>query len=134
MDFPRKPSPAVKKEQDWTIVLMRSGDGLLVRRRPKGLLGGLYEFCPVEGHPAQDALVAALSAMGFANPRVERQLPDSRHVFTHRVWRMKGCVARCDAPPAGFEAVDKARLCALPFPSALRVYREIAGELLGDIV
>ena len=121
-DYPRKPAPVPKKEEDWTIVLVLVNGRLLVKKRPKGLLGGLYEFCAVEGHPDAAALVATLMGLGLQNPRLIRPLPPAKHVFTHKVWRMKGWLAECPA--------DSAALAALPFPSALRVYRELAGELL----
>jgi len=127
LEYPHKPAPVAKKEQDLTILLMTMNGKLLVRQRPKGLLGGLYEFVAVEGHfDDEAALAAALSARGFRNVRLIRPLPDAKHVFTHRVWRMQGWMAQCDAAPEGFMAVDGAQLNALPFPSALRVYREIA--------
>ncbi len=126
LDFPRRLAPVAKVEQDWTIVLARTDRGLLVRRRPRGLLGGLYEFAAVEGHYDEAGLIAQLEAQGFAGVRLEQRLPDSRHVFTHRVWRMQGWLAACEAFPEGFLPADAARLAALPFPSALRVYREAA--------
>ena len=127
LDYPRRTAPIAKKEQDWTILLMEAEDGkLLVRRRPKGLLGGLYEFVAVEGHPGADALPALLSAQGFSNVQILDRLPDARHVFTHLVWHMRGWRAECTAYPRDFLAVDPAQLEALAFPSALRVYREAA--------
>ena len=131
-DFPRKPAPVPKREEDWTILLIRLRDRLLVRRRPKGLLGGLYEFAAVEGHPGPEALAERLAGLGFSDPCLIRPLPDARHVFTHKVWRMKGWLAGCSVAPEGFTPVDVAGLDALPFPSALRVYREIAEELLRE--
>lgn len=130
LEFPRKPAPIVKREQDWTIVLVTFGGRLLVRRRPKGLLGGLYEFVPVEGHHSQESLADALAAQGFTGIEILERLPDAKHVFTHLVWRMQGWRATCDAAPDGFTPVARAQLEALPFPSALRAYREIAGEIL----
>ena len=130
LEYPRKPAPVAKKEQDLTILLMTMNGKLLVRQRPKGLLGGLYEFVAVEGHFDDEAgLAAALSARGFQGVRLIRPLPDAKHVFTHRVWRMRGWMGQCDAAPEGFMAVDGAQLNVLPFPSALRVYREIAEEV-----
>ena len=129
-EFPRKLPPIAKAEQDWTIVTATAGGRLLVRQRPKGLLGGLYEFCAVEGHPDEAGLARALAEQGFRGIKLLRRLPDSKHVFTHRVWRMRGWQAECKAAPEGFIAVDAAGLDALPFPSALRVYREIAEEIL----
>lgn len=129
-DYPRRVPPVPKREQDWTILLVRCGERLLARRRPKGLLGGLYEFAAVEGHCAPVELERIMAREGFVNPRVVKRLPDSKHVFTHLVWRMQGWLAECDGPPEGFTPLDAAALAALPFPSALRVYREIAGESL----
>ena len=129
-DFPRRPAPVPRAEEDWCVALVLLDGRLLVRKRPRGLLGGLYEFCAVPGHPDPAALAALLEAKGFTNPRPLRPLPASKHVFTHKVWRMTGWLAECDAAPEGFLAVDGAALAALPFPSALRVYREIAGEIL----
>lgn len=130
LDFPKKPAPVPKKEEEWSIVLMLLDGRLLVKERPKGLLGGLYEFCAVPGHLPPDQLTAALSETGFTRPAVVRALPDAKHVFTHKVWRMKGWLMTCDAAPDGYTPVDAPALAALPFPSALRVYREIAGEVL----
>ena len=129
LEYPRKRPPTVKKQQDRTILLMYENGKLLVRRRPKGLLGGLYEFVAVEGHFDDGAdLIAALEDRGFAGVRLIRPLPEAKHVFTHLVWRMRGWQAECDAAPEGYTAVDREALSALPFPSALRTYREIAGK------
>ena len=130
MEFPRKPAPIPKKEQDWTILPVFMDGRVLVRRRPRGLLGGLYEFCAVEGHMSEGALVEQLSGLGFDNPRLLRRLPDSRHIFTHRVWRMEGWLAACDGAPEDMMPVNIAGFLSLPFPSALRVYRQIAEEAL----
>ena len=124
-DFPKKPAPIAKKEQDWTIVVASVGGRLLVRKRPKGLLGGLYEFVAVEGHHEPAALEARLLKNGFSGIRILERLPDSRHVFTHLVWHMQGWRATCDAAPEGFTAVDPRQLDALAFPSALRAYRAL---------
>ena len=129
-DFPRKPAPVPKKEQDWTILLLTVEGRLLIRRRPKGMLGGLYEFVSVEGHHDEAGLVELLTEQGFEGVRGLKRLTDARHVFTHRVWRMQGWQAECGAAPEGFTPVDAAALAALPFPSALRAYREIAEDLL----
>ena len=135
LDYPRKAAPIAKKEQDRTILLMLMKGKLLVRRRPKGLLGGLYEFPALEGRFDDEASLAdALAAQGFGGVRLVRPLPGARHVFTHLVWRMDGWLAVCNAAPEGFVCVDRAQLTALPFPSALRVYRKIAEDVVGQEV
>ena len=130
LDYPKKRTPSTKKEQDRTILLVMVNDRLLVRRRPKGLLGGLYEFAALEGHFDEASLAAALSGAGFPEARILERLPDAKHVFTHIVWRMQGWRVGCDVVPEGYTPVDLAQLSGLPFPSALRTYREIAGEML----
>ena len=128
LEYPRKPAPIKKKEQDWTILLINTGNKILVRRRPKGLLGGLYEFCAIEGHfPDARRLALALTQRGFQNVRVLERLPDARHVFTHLIWKMQGWRLVCDAAPEDYTPVSPESLEALPFPSALRLYRELAG-------
>lgn len=131
-DFPKRLPPAAKAEERWSVLLVLVGGRLLTRRRGKGLLGGLYEFCALEGWPAPDEMAALLAGQGFVNPRILRRLPDARHVFTHKVWLMRGWLIACDAAPEGFEPQDASGLEALPFPSALRVYREIARTVLSD--
>ena len=81
-------------------------------------------------HPgaSRRELMEALVRQGFGSVEIVKALPDARHVFTHRVWRMRGWLVRCDAAPEGYAAVDREQLEALPFPSALRVYREIAEQ------
>ena len=130
LEFPRRSAPTTKKAQNWTILLMACESGLLVRRRPRGLLGGLYEFVALEGHLEGEALSAALAARGFTGVRGLRRLPDAKHVFTHLVWHMRGWRAACDRFPEGYIAIEPKELASLAFPSALRVYRRAAEEAL----
>ena len=127
--FPRKQPPIAKREVELTIVLARRGDGLYVRRRPaKGLLGGMYEFAALEGHPDAQQIPALLAEAGFVRPSLVRMLPPARHVFTHLIWRMQGALVQVDAAPEGFLWTDD--LSPFAIPTAIRVYREIADELL----
>jgi len=129
--FPRKLPPIPKREEELTVVIVRCRDGLFVRKRPgKGLLAGMYEFPMVEGHPPLGELPALLESQGFGGVRVEKALPDARHVFTHLVWRMKGALAFAESAPEGYIAVSS--LSATAISSAIRVYRGIAEELLGE--
>ena len=123
-DFPRKRAPVAKKQQDWTILLLYADGRPLVRRRPAGLLGGLYEFVAVEGRHERNALPGILSEMGFSGVSRLEPLSDSKHVFTHLIWHMQGWCGACDAWPPEYRPADD--LDALPFPSALRVYRKAA--------
>lgn len=129
--FPRKQPPIVKRESDLTIIIATDGTHLFVRKRPpKGLLAGLYEFPSVDGHPSANELPAMLELQGFANARFVRMLPDSKHVFTHLIWRMKGALVCVEAAPSDFIPITSLDTIALS--SALKVYREIALEILSE--
>lgn len=122
-DFPRKPAPIPKKEQNWTILVIENEGRILVRRRPKGLLGGLYEYHAVEGHHSPVYLPIILEESGFTGVQVLERLPDSKHVFTHLVWKMQGWRLSCESFPEGFIPADEDLLSTLAFPSALKAYR-----------
>ena len=129
--FPKKQPPIVRREERWTIVLAYGESGLFIHRRPsKGLLGGLYEFPTLPEHLSIEEIPARLTGEGFVNPRVIQRLPDSKYVFTHLFWRMQGVLVKTDAAPEGCLCVNDLSGCA--FPSAIRVYREIAGEWLAN--
>ncbi|HIS04137.1 MAG TPA: A/G-specific adenine glycosylase [Candidatus Pullichristensenella avicola] len=123
--YPRLPPPIVKREVALTVVLAFWNGRVLVRRRPsKGLLAGLWEFPSFSEGTLADALPGA---------RATGELSRAKHVFTHLVWNMRGLRAEVDALPEGMRAVDAEALKALPFPTALRVYREIAEKALQTI-
>ncbi len=127
--FPRKQPPIVKREEEWTIIIARCGESIFVRKRPsKGLLAGMYEFPSVEGHPSLSDIPAALEDQGFRGIRIIKPLPDAKHVFTHLVWRMKGVLAEVESAPEDFIPVHS--LDSIAIGSAIRVYREIASDLL----
>lgn len=128
-EYPHKPAPVEKKHQDWTILLVRVNDRLLVLQRPKGLLGGLYEYCSLEGHWEPDALIEKLREKGFHGISGLQRLPDSRHVFTHLVWHMQGYRLDCETAPETYHRADLKTLKSLPFPTALRAYRSASEDL-----
>ena len=87
-----------------------------MRKRPEtGLLAGLWEF----PHHLDGV----------------RELPceplEVRHVFTHKIWQMRGVRAALTGPCAGVWA-DRARLAALPMNSAMEKYRQLLLES-GDL-
>ncbi|MBR6766609.1 MAG: A/G-specific adenine glycosylase [Clostridia bacterium] len=128
-DFPKKAPPIPKREQDMCVVIAIYNGKFLLRKRPKGLLGGLYEFCLLEGHHSPAELAEHLKNAGFGTSKVIASFPDSKHVFTHLIWRMKGYHAEVTAVPEGFIAVSPSNLDRYAFPSAIRVYRECAGDM-----
>ena len=128
--YPMRPAPIPKRDENRTVLLLRTEGGICVQRRDeRKLLGGLYEFPSLDGHLSADECADALIAAGYARPRNFESLPPAKHVFTHLIWHMQGWTAEIDTAPDGILIADAARLCALAFPSALRVYRKIAQSL-----
>ena len=120
--FPIKRA-ALPKQEERRIVLLAIAQGrVLVRKRPAGgMLAGLWEFPNyIEGEE---------------NPLPEAReicaLREAKHVFTHRVWHMRGILAEIRSVPEGYLAADARDLEALAMPSAFRVYRKIAMERIG---
>ena len=93
------PLRAAKKErqaEDRTILLVLSASRALLHKRPaKGLLAGLYEFPNLPGHLSSEEVREWVRAAGFSPLRI-RRLPEAKHIFTHKEWRMIGYEVRVD--------------------------------------
>ena len=131
--YPIRPAPVPKREEERTVLLIFTDEGICVRKRPpKGLLANFWEFPSLNGHLSPDEIIAALQEQGFQNPEIISPLGSAKHVFTHIVWRMEGLHVLSDAAPDDMKVVDLEALQSLPFPSALRFYRELAEEILAQ--
>ncbi len=129
--YPLRPAPVPKREEEKSVLLIFTESGLCVQKRPsKGLLANFWEFPALDGHPSPEEILQTLREQGFANPEIISPLGSARHVFTHIVWRMQGFKIQAASIPEGMRAVDLNALRSLPFPSALRFYREIAEDCL----
>ena len=128
--YPMRPAPVPKRDVYLTVLLLRTDRGICVQRRDeKRLLGGLYEFPSLDGHLNAESCAEALQSIGYAHPRNFKPLPPAKHVFTHLIWHMQGYLADIDSAPEPVIIADADQMRALAFPSALRVYREIAQSL-----
>lgn len=119
-EFPRKAPPLLKREENWCIVPCFHCGNVLLHKRPKGLLGGLYEFCAIPEHPTPDALPGILQALGFGSVRILHTLPPAKHVFTHLIWRMQGYIVEVSQIPDGYIPVSPDALDQYAFPTAIR--------------
>jgi adenine-specific DNA glycosylase len=91
----------------------------------------MWAFPSFEGARSEKDVREALSEMGIKAGKGQK-LPDAEHVFTHRVWKMKGWRFDAEALPEGdgFRAVDGRGLREIALPTAFRVYRAAADEML----
>ncbi len=122
----KKQAPVTEKK---TVFILRYNDKVALLKRPEnGLLAGLWEFPNVAGHlPKKDALLQ-LEQWGLSPEKTE-PLPKAKHVFTHRVWEMKGFSAVLSAPNDMFVWADTDQLSNdFTLPTAFRAYQKLLKE------
>ena len=131
-ELPLMPPKIEKKTERRGVALVFSGGRVLARRRPdSGLLAGLWEFPNFQDARDAASLIECLAELGVT-ARGGKRLGAASHVFTHLVWKMEGFAFTADALPENgdLRAVDAAGLDALPMPTAMRAFRDMADEML----
>jgi A/G-specific adenine glycosylase len=103
-----------------SVIILLCGRKVLLLRREKALLRGMYLFALSEG---EDGLEAARKAVKkYAKDILDiHVVGTARHIFTHQVWNMTIYLARtptCEPVEHGIWA-DLAQLDALPVPVAM---------------
>ena len=100
-EIPAKPEKKARPVEKRTVLVITDGERVLLHRRPeKGLLAGMWEFPGVPG--ALSPAAAKKAAAGILRRESEekglhaKRLPDSRHIFSHVEWEMRGY--RIDVP------------------------------------
>lgn len=139
-EFPRKEGRKPRTIEEKTILLVRDGERIAVRKRKaKGLLAGLYEFPSLEGYRSTQEVAAFLNRNGISPIRI-RQIEDAKHIFTHKEWHMKGYLIRVDELEKGLPGADTAdwlmiepqqTQTAYPIPSAFGAYSKYLDIRLG---
>ncbi len=93
------PIKATKKKrviEEKTILVIQDQSRVLLRKRgSKGLLAGMYEFPSLEGYVDQTHILAYMKELGYPAIRL-KELEDSKHIFSHREWHMKGYLILVD--------------------------------------
>ena len=119
-DLPHLPAAKPPKELAYDVLILFSGDRVLLRRRTEPLLQGLWCFPMLEASAdprtlTEKKLRLPLSALTPAGA--------ARHVFTHRVWKMtlfSGEVAPEAPAPAGYSGIPFRDFSSLPLPTAMK--------------
>lgn len=95
-DFPKKAGKKARSIEEKTVLIIQDGAKTAIRQRPdKGLLAGLYEFPILAGYKNAEEVVSYLTESGLTPLRIQ-PLRDSKHIFTHKEWHMKGYQIRVD--------------------------------------
>lgn len=107
LEYPKKAQKKARVIEEKTILLIQDADRAALRKRPKkGLLAGMYEFPSMEGYHAAEEVLEYISKKGL-QPLYIRPLEDSKHIFSHKEWHMKGYAIRVDElAPKGEEASE----------------------------
>lgn len=128
-EYPKKAEKKGRRIEKKTILIIQDADRTVLRKRAeKGLLAGMYEFPNMEGHCVAEEVLQYLREGGL-EPLHIKALEDSKHIFTHKEWHMKGYAVRVD------ELASKAKVAKdwlfiepsqtkeqYPIPSAFAAY------------
>lgn len=127
--LPVRAAKRARRIEERTVLLVRCGEEVGIRRRPKtGLLAGLWELPSLEGKTGANELRARLSARGW---QVEKllSLRGAKHVFTHVEWHMSGFEVTLAEKPAGLTFVTPQALReSYALPSAFRAFLSVLEE------
>lgn len=131
----RLPVKTAKKpptEINITVLLLITPDGrVLMRKRTEKLLHGLWVFDLTEGELNPAEALGRAKQMGFSPAVVHTweaitELGAASHVFTHRVWRMRGYALYVNETlaPEGYRFVSGNEMGTLACPKAIKYYLE----------
>lgn len=131
--FERKPAPV---EVPIAVCLLTYGQQVLVVKRSERLLHGLYVFTLLQDADSPQQAQAMLLEQGL-DVRFSEMHGEAKHVFTHRVWRMRlyHYILR-SAPDAAWQTAHHAMLANrdglenLPFPTAMKTAKEVIFRIL----
>ena len=140
LKYPYKAPKKQRTIEERTILILRDENKTALTKRPeKGLLAGMYEFPVMEGHVAEEAVVAYLREHGLDTLWIT-PLEDAKHIFTHKEWHMKGYMIRVDELTRGETPDDwlfvepKETEKNYPIPSAYARYMKYLQVTVGDEV
>ena len=136
MELPKKAPKKARSIENKTVLLIKDGEKIAIRKRPKkGLLAGLYEFPNVEGHLSEDKVLELVKSYDLA-PLFIQKLEDSKHIFTHKEWHMTGYAVRVEEleeETDGLLFVERETVeKEYPIPSAFGAYANQINIVLGN--
>ena len=121
--YPVRGARKARRVEERTVLLLKSGDRVAIRRRPAtGLLAGLWEFPNVPGTLTEAEARAWAESLGGTVTSVATA-GRTKHVFTHVEWHMTGYFVELAAETGDLvwrtpEEIDE----DYSIPTALRFY------------
>lgn len=131
-NLPILPQKNPPKQLPWDVLLIFSGNRILMRQRTEALLRGMWVFPMLPGHAQEEEWDAFGTHFGLTVQNV-RFLGDARHVFTHQIWQMKRYAMTTDAqkPPRGYQFVTISEINQLAIPTAMKAACEDLRKIFG---
>lgn len=125
-DIPYRSALKERRVIHRTLLIIRDGKRFILhKRKPAGLLGGLYEFIGIEKSLSASKALAETEKLGFHALHI-KELPSSKHIFTHLEWHMKAYEILCEEietlPGPEYIAKEKKELAHTAVPSAFKTY------------
>lgn len=125
--IPKKTKKQAPTQMDMTVFIIRHQGRIALQKRPQtGLLAGLWEFPNQEGSLTQKQVKTALEEQGFTVTKTT-SLPKAKHVFTHKVWKMRGVLVTVSEADDRYVWATASELSeTYTLPTAFRVYLQEA--------
>lgn len=130
-ELPVKAKKKTRRQEERTVLLLRCGEKLALRRRPaKGLLAGFWELPSALGALDRDAVKKLLEEWGMPPLEAPEPKQGAKHIFTHVEWHMTAWAAAVEREAPGFAWVTAEELNReYPLPSAFKAYFEEIGKV-----
>ena len=133
VDLPVLPKARPQKVIPYAVLLIRSGNRVLMRQRTERLLQGLWCFPMLEGACTVDELAPVVQKKLSLFCTGLKDAGPARHVFTHQIWQMQLYTMDAEASasaPAGYVFVPLDQLSSLPLPVAMNAAVSVLKESL----
>ncbi|MBR0041195.1 MAG: A/G-specific adenine glycosylase [Oscillospiraceae bacterium] len=120
--YPLRSAPKERRVEERTVLLLRCGERMAIRRRAdSGLLAGLWEFPSLDGFRTEEELRALFPEAESVSPCGE-----AKHLFTHVEWRMRGFIIDLPRELPGYVWESPAEIRrSYSVPTALKKYLKL---------
>lgn len=95
MDLPVRLSKTKKIEEEYSVLVFVYGKEICLIKRPStGLLANLYGFEMVSGYKDNEEVYSCFKDY-CSNVLDVRELGEFKHIFSHKIWKMKAFMVQC---------------------------------------
>ena len=111
-----------RRRENLTVFILTAPDGSIAldKRKDSGLLSGMYQFPNIKGYYSEEELYLTLDNWNL-NPVQIEFIRETKHVFTHIDWMMKGFRVQVNNKPERFIWVSPEELKSdYPLPAAFQ--------------